>query len=309
MRQAIAEELHRPARRNFLTRRVELKGIDDLYQADLVEMLPYARENRGYKYILTMINCFSKYAYAVPLKSKTAVEVASALQKVLKSLPNLPRHLQVDQGKEWYNAKVQNLLRENNNINLYSTFSEKKASIVERFNRTLKEKMWRQFTSQGSYKWLKMLPLLIETYNNTIHRTIRMKPNEVNKRNENKVLRAINSATFRKNTMKKSKFKVGDRVRINKYKKHFSKGYLPNWSNEIFIVSSVQPTRPITYLLKDERGELIKGSFYGEELNKTSLANVYLVEKVLRRKGDKVLVRWLGFDSSHDSWIDKKDII
>jgi hypothetical protein len=302
----IARELHRPVRRNYLTRRVELKGITDLYQADLVEMIPYSRTNNGYKYILTMINCFTKYALAVPLKTKGAANVAQALTPILKKYKM--RNLQTDQGSEFFNTSVASLTKKYG-INHYHTNSEKKASIVERFNRTLKEKMWEAFTAQGNYKWVRLLPKLITLYNNTVHRTIGMKPSEVNSRNEKHVLKKINTATFRRNVKTKPKFKVGDPVRISKYKATFAKGYLPNWSNEVFVVHSVVASRPITYTLHDERGDLISGKFYEHELSKTKHPNVYLVQKVLKRKGDKVLVRWRGYDSTHDSWVKKTDIL
>lgn len=307
VREIIARELHAPARRRFRTRAVEVKGVNDLYQADLVEMIPYSRANNGYKYLLTMINCFSKVAYALPLKNKSGPEVANALDAVLST--NRMKHLQTDQGLEFYNTHVQKLLKKYG-INHYSTYSDKKASVVERFNRSLKELMYRKFTEVGNYKWIKILPSLIKQYNERKHRTIGMAPIEVNKRNEHIVKQNINSnRQHYKNVDKRIQFKVGDRVRISKYKKVFAKGYLPNWTNEIFTVHSVQPTIPITYKVKDYRNNVIEGSFYGHELKKAKFTDVYLVEKVLRRKGDKVLVRWLGFDGSHDSWINKSELV
>ena len=306
IRKNIAQELHKPARRNFLTRNVELKGINDLYQADLVEMIPYAKFNKGYRYILTMINCFSKFAFAVPLKTKTSVEVVKALAPILKR--NKMRHLQTDQGKEWFNFAVQNLLR-SHNINHYNTFSQKKASIVERYNRTLKSLMWRKMTEIGSYTWINMLPQLINLYNNTPHSTIGMRPVDVTFSNENLILNKLKNRMLKNRGIKHSKYKIGDRVRISKFKKVFTKGYLPNWTNEIFTIHEIKPTVPKTYILKDYRGNVLMGGFYAEEISKTKYGNVYLIEKILRRRGDKLFVRWLGFDKSHDSWVDKANVI
>ena len=185
VRKTIAKELHRPVRRNFPRRAVELKGLHDLYQADLVEMIPHAKVNKGFKYLMTIINAFSKYAYAVPLKTKTGVEVARALEPILRA--NKMKYLQTDNGKEYYNSSVQKLLSRYG-ITLYSTYSEKKASIVERFNRTLKTHMYRAFSEQGHYRWLDMLPELVNTYNNSVHRTIGMKPCQVKESNERTVL-------------------------------------------------------------------------------------------------------------------------
>lgn len=294
------------ARRNFPTRNVELKGIDDLYQADLVEMIPYARTNKGYKYIMTVINCFSKFAFAVPLKTKSSDEIVSALEPILSH--HKMKHFHTDEGKEWYNSKVRSLLSKHG-INHYSTYSAKKASIVERFNRTLKTMMWRRFTEQGHYRWLSLLKELVNEYNGKVHRTIGLRPVDVTSKNEGEVRYNIMAAVRRRPKANTDRFSVGDKVRISKYKKTFDKGYLPNWTNEVFEIERVQPTIPVTYLLKDGRGESLKGGFYAQELSKTRYGDVFLVEKVLRKKGDRLFVRWLGYDKSHDSWIDKKDLI
>jgi hypothetical protein len=301
----IARELHKPARRNYPTRRVELKGINDLYQADLVEMIPHAKINKNYKYILTMINCFSKYAIAKPLKTKSAANVAAVLAPILQK--HKMRNFQTDQGKEFFNTSVAKLMQKHG-INHYHTYSDKKASIIERLNRTLKSKMFEAFTAQGSYKWLHLLPRLIKVYNNSVHRTIQMKPNEVGSHNERDVLQAINTATFRRSVKIKPKFKVGDQVRVSRVKMTFTKAYIGNWSYEIFVVDTVVTSRPITYIIRDGRGELISGKFYEQELSKTNIPNLHLVQKVLKRKGDLLFVRWRGYDDSHNSWIHKNDI-
>lgn len=129
----LVEELHKPARRNFKRRRVIIKGIDDLWQADLVEMIPYATVNKNYKYLLTVIDCFSKYAWALPIKSKTGVDVTNAMHNIL-SQGRCPKNLQTDDGKEFFNSNFQNLMKRKS-INHYSTYSVMKASICERFSK------------------------------------------------------------------------------------------------------------------------------------------------------------------------------
>lgn len=306
-REAIAKELHKPARRNFTKRKVTLKGINDLYQADLVEMLPYAKLNKGMKYILTMINCFSKFAFAVPLKNKSGLEVAEKLEPILKRYKM--KNFQTDQGKEWFNLNVRKLMKKYK-INHYHTFTEIKAGVVERLNRTLKERMWRKFTARGSYEWLTILPKIVAEYNNTVHRTIGMKPKDVQRKHVKVILARINDRrTGSCQTKIKPKFNVNDRVRISKYKRVFDKGYIPNWTNEVFTVYAVKPTKPVTYILEDSKGEILKGGFYEQEISKSTTGDVYLVEKVIRTSGDKVLVRWAGFDKSSDTWVDRKDIL
>lgn len=308
VRKVLAEELHKPARRKYPRRKVTLKGLNDLYQGDLVEMGSYARENKGMRYILTMINCFSKYAFAVPLRSKSASDVALALEPILKK--HKMKHLQTDQGKEFYNKTV-NALMKKYGINLYSTYSDLKASIVERFNLTLKQRMWKAFTEQGSYEWVGLLPGLIRQYNSSVHRTIGMRPKDVKQKHVKVILARLKGkgSSQKGKVTSKPKFSVNDRVRISKFKRIFTKGYIPNWSNELFKIHAIKPTKPVTYILEDSSGEVLKGGFYQEELSKTSVDNVYLVEKVLQRRGNKVKVRWLNFDKNSDSWINASDIV
>lgn len=308
-KQKIVDELHKPVRRNFPRRNIVLKGMHDLYQADLVEMRPHSRVNKGFKYILTLINCFSKMAYARPLKSKSGRETSEAMEKILKTSRLKFKHLQTDKGKEYYNSYFINLMKKHG-INHYSTHSDKKAAIVERFNKTLKSAMYKQFSLRGSYKWIDILDKLIVEYNNRFHRAIRMKPIEVKKRNEKQVLQNIKNATKSKPELRPpSKFNEGDQVRICKYKGVFTKGYLPNWTNEVFEIFRVQPTTPATYILRDNRGEIMKGGFYGHELLKSSSGDVYLIDKIIKRRGNRYLVRWHGFDKSQDSWVSKSDLL
>ena len=309
LRHEIIEELHRPARRMFPRRHTVLKGIDDLYQADLVEMIPYSKLNRGYKYILTIINCFSKVADAIPLKDKSATAVTNAMKRFLNNNAGKIKLLQTDNGKEFYNSLFNSLMKKHG-ITHYSTFSEMKAAIVERFNRTLKGAMYKRFSQRGSYKWHDILSDLVQKYNNSFHRTIGMKPVSVNKRTKRQVeLNIKKNLKARREGVAPKKFEIDDRVRISKHRTVFSKGYLPNWTNEVFTVYRVQPTVPETYLLKDGKGEILQGAFYGHELLKSKVGDVYLIEKVLKRTKDRLLVRWIGFDKSHDSWIDKKDLV
>lgn len=309
LKAVIVKELHRPVRKTFPRRNTVIKGNNDLFQTDLVELIPHSKVNKGYKYILTVINCFSKVADAFPLKDKTGKSVSKAMETVIKRNKFKIKHLQTDDGKEYFNSTFRKLV-EKYGINHYSTNTEIKAAIIERFNRTLKGDMFKKFSLRGSYKWIDILKQLIDNYNNKFHRTIGMKPKDVNETNEQLVLKRI-----RKNTIpiidKKPprKFNVGEKVRISKHKSIFAKGYVPNWTNEVFEIFRVQPTLPETYYLKDSKGEILQGGFYGHEISMSSTGDVYLVEKVLKTRKDRVLVRWLGFNQTQDSWISKKDML
>lgn len=300
----LVNELHKQARKRFLRRRVVMKGIDDLWQADLVEMGNYSTQNKGYRYLLTVIDTFSKFSWVEPLKTKTSKDVVKAFKNIFK-FGRKPINLQTDDGKEFFNKHF-DVLMKTYKINHYSTFSVMKASIVERFNRTLKGMMWKEFSYNGSYHWLDKYKDLVKTYNKNYHRTIKMAPIKVNKSNEDTLLNTVY------NHLKihpPSKYHVGDHVRISKYKHVFEKGFTPNWTTEIFKIKSIKNTYPTTYILEDYQGNPIKGGFYNEELSKTRYPNTYLVEKILKTDGDRVFVKWLGFPNDHNSWINKIEIL
>lgn len=305
-KEALVAELHKPSRKNFKRRRVIQKGLNNTWQIDLVEMIPYNQENKGYKYILTVIDIFSKYAYARGIKNKDASSIVKAMTDVFKKARyGYPKNIHSDQGKEFFNKDFKHLM-EKHKINHYHTFSKMKASIIERFNRTIKNKMWPRFNLQGHYNWISIIDEIIREYNNRRHRTIRMKPIAVNFKNEQLLLNSVYSHV---KLFKRGKFKKGDYVRISKEKGIFSKGYLPNWSTEIFRIEKIRLTNPVTYILIDLNNNIISGNFYEEELQKTIYIDTYLVEKILRRKKDKIFVKWLGFDNSHNSWINKNDLV
>lgn len=307
--QQVVDELHHSARRNFPRRSYEMRGINDTFQADLIEMIPFANQNRGYKYILMVIDVFSKRSWAKGLKTKTGSEVTKAMETIFKGNTNhIPRNLHTDEGKEFYNQNFQRLMKEYG-INHYSTFSKMKASICERLNRTILNKLWRQFNLQGTHKWLNHLQPIIDKYNSTTHRTIKMKPIDVDVKNQEYLLKTAYKQNQTLKLNRNNKFKVGDFMRISKFKSIFEKGYTPNWSAEIFRIAKILPTEPVTYHLIDLNDKIIKGCFYAHELLKTQNEDIYLVEKIIKRKGGKLFVKWLGFDDSYNSWINSDDLV
>ena len=270
-------------------------------------MQQFSKWNKGYRYLLMVIDVFSKYGWIVPLKDKKGESVTEAFKSIFKE-GRRPQYLWVDKGKEFYNKNLKDLL-EKNGIHMYSTENEEKSSVVERWNRTIKSKMWKQFTVQGNTQYLDMLPKLVKQYNNTKHSSIKMTPTEASKKiNEGTVY--FNLYGDIETLSAKAKFKVGDKVRISKYKRNvFDKGYTPNWTEEVFTVDKIQYTNPITYKLKDLRGEDIQGSFYQPELLK-AIQDVFRIDKVIRRdyKKKQALVKWKGYSDDFNSWIPLKDI-
>ena len=300
----LAKELLKPKRNVFPRRHVYSPNVDDTWTADLAVMQKYASTNKGYRYILVVLDVFSRYSWARPLKNKTGIEVASAFKDIFKGDRKCKR-LWCDRGTEFYNSTVQ-LLLEQNNIQLYSTNNEPKATIAERFIRTLRNKIESNYILTQTTVWYDILPQLIHEYNTAYHRSIGTTPEKASQpENFGRVYHALYA---RKGVPIKQKFFVGDRVRISVHKGKFEKGSTANWSEEIFEVTDVITyTNPITYKIKDLAGEEIKGGFYNEQLQRTD-QTIYRVDKVIRyrRRADgtrEAYVRWSGYPDKFNEWI------
>ena len=298
--------LHKPTRRRFPTLPVLVMGMDEQWTADLIEVGSIARYNRGYRYLLTVVDVLFKYAWVEPVKSKTGKDVTAAFEKILKrSDERQPLKLQTEDGKEFYNKTFQALLKRKG-IHHFSTAGDTKASVV-RFNRTLKKRLYRYFTVKNTLKYLPVLKELVTGYNRSYHRSIKMAPEKVTMSNEGRVWKTLYGKRLGAKR-KKAKLKVGDRVRLNKKYRVFKKSYLPGWTKEVFLVVRVTPGVVPTYKIKEWDGTPLTGTFYGEDLQKVTVRDdgLFRVEKIVKRKGDKVLVRWKGWPDKYDSWIEKR---
>ena len=173
---------------------------------------------------------------------------------------------------------------------MYSTYKEGKSVVAERFIRTLKSKIYKHMTAILKNFYFNVLDDIVDEYNNTYHKTIKMKSVDV----EDNSFAEYNGTAFNEESNEKDpKFKVGDHVRISKFKNVFAKGYIPNWSEEIFIIKKIKNSMPWTYVISDLNGEEIVGSFYEKELQKTKQKN-FRIEKVIKKKGNKLYVKWKG---------------
>ena len=309
-KQQPAYSLHRQARKRYPTRQYVTHDIDEQWQADLAEVGLIADYNDGYRYILTVIDIFSRYAWARPLKSKRGEEVATAFKSIFDE-GRIPKRVQTDQGREFENRHVRALFDEHN-VELFSVKSAYKAALVERFNRTLKHRLWRYFTAENKQVWTDVLQRAVHAYNHSVHRSIKRKPAEVTAEEVGELRELM--ANRPKPPRGKEDIHIGDTVRISKVKSVFAKGYLPSWTEEIFTVTDInQKDQPTTYKLKDYSGEEVEGSFYRHEIQpiiKTD--DVYLVEKVLKRQRRQgimwCLVKWQGYPASMNSWVRQSDI-
>ena len=307
--QQLDEELHKPITRNFRKRRVISYEIDKIWAGDLVEIQKYSKWNKGVKYLLTVIDVFSKYGWIVPLKDKKTESVSSAFDRIFKKSKGKPEKLWTDKGSEFISKHFKEFLKKKN-ITLYHTENEEKSSVVERWNKTMKNKMWKMFSANNNTVYWDKLDKLVDDYN-TYHSSIEMTPTEASKKeNENKVFANLYGDLIYVKP-KKPKFSIGDKVRLLKYKRRvFDKGYTPSWTEEVFVVDKVMLTKPVTYHIVDLLGEKVEGSFYEKELQKAK-QQTFRIEKVVRRdnKKKKALVKWKGYSDKFNSWVSFKDLV
>jgi len=256
---------HKQRRDKFKRRKVEVHESNYLWQADIVFLKRLRIYNDNMSYLLTVIDCFSRYAYAIPIKNKTSKEVIRAFAEIFKMSKATPKFLQCDQGKEFF-SKVCGNYFESNNITLYHNYSDFKACVVERFHKTLLNRLSKWMSHTGNQRYIEVLPKLLKSYNNSVHSSIGMKPKEVSKNNEMEAW--LHDHRKHIGSHSKQKFTVHYVVHILNRKSTFQKGYMPTYTQELFVVCDVLNTHPICYRIKDMSNNRIEGIFYNEELQK-----------------------------------------
>ena len=297
--------LHKPSRRNFRRNKTVVSGIDAQWQADLADMQGLSRFNGGNKYLLTCIDIFSKFAWVIPTKDKSAHVMLDAFKKLFQEAhPRKPQRLQTDRGREFLNKEVKNYLQ-NKEIELFQTHSDKKAAVVERFNRTLKTRIWTYFSAEKTKHYIEILPKIVRSYNNSIHRSIGMRPSEVRKEDEDRIWGKLYGTGTKRLT--RLKISPGEMVRVSRVKGDFEKGYVPNWTEQHYRVEGAEGRDRRVYKLQNIRGEPIDGSYYQEEIQPIK-ENEYQIEKILKRRtnpnGKKdVLVKWKGWSERFNTWV------
>ncbi|XP_068684361.1 uncharacterized protein [Montipora foliosa] len=267
--------LHRPVRRRFETLPVLVFHKDEQWQADLVEVQPLKRWNGGHRNLLTVIDVLSKYAWVVPVKNKTGTAVTQAFENVLRQ-GRKPQRLQTDLGKEFYNAP---------------------------FRRMLEREGIQHFNARGCQS---IHSATLQSYverTHTPHRSIGMAPRDVTDDNERVVWTKLYGKRLKRRPL--PKLNVGDRVRLSKKHRPFKKGYLPGWTEEVFIVRRMVRGPVVTYHLEEWDGMPLEGSFYEQDVQKVTVPDdaLFGVEEILQRRGHVVKVRWLGWPPKYDSWV------
>jgi hypothetical protein len=309
-----AYSLNRNVLRNFQRSRVIVAGLDDQWEADLADLQEYAEDNDGYKYLLFVMDVFSRYAWVQPLKSKKAPEIVQAFKNILEENgERYPDRLRTDAATDFTSSTFQNFMK-SENIHHFVTHSEKQANYVERLIQTIKRKLFRHIVHHNNPRYIDDLQSLVTSYNQTFHSGIQSEPEKVNKKNQRKLWwqmywpKTPPKGQRRKKKKVKFLFEIGDEVRISFIRSAFQREYSVRWSREVFKVSDrfIRQNQPI-YKLVDWDGDRVEGTFYQKELQKTKQGATFKIQKIEQYKGRgrnrQALVSWKGWPKKFNSWI------
>ena len=255
----IAKEIFSPVIKKFQRIQIQTHYKDECWSIDLIDRSSLSKYNKNYKFIFTIIDNHTKYAWAIPLKDKSGKSTTTALKSLIEKARRKPDKIWSDRGKEFDNKTFLDFLKKQN-IQIYSTNSDLKAVFVERFNRTLLDLIKKPMYIEGKACWLNHINNALDKYNNRVHGTTKMTPFEM-VTNTNK----INNIKINKNE-KIPKFQVGDNVGVPDKRNLYSKGYTTKWNRELFKIHKNNNTNPVTYSLVDENNEQIEGKYYEQEL-------------------------------------------
>ena len=265
--------LHHPARRRYPRRRVWVPEAYDQFNCDLVDLQRWKCYNLRFRYLLTCVDSFSKMAWVEPLRTKSSKVVAKAFERILRRCDRLPKHVASDQGKEFIGKEFQQLLR-SNGIKYFHTNSNLKNTQVERFNRSLMQRISRWMTSSKSKNYRPVLQDIVDGYNLSFHRAVGMTPVEAAEE-KNKTKAFLNLYGPRKALelqgriwKPKQLLNVGDTVLVASRKDPFRKSYEQSFKPERFKVIHVRKSQPPMYYLRNSQGRDIKGGFYHHEVLK-----------------------------------------
>ena len=310
--------MHRRVVRRFKRRSYKVSEPNRIVQADLADMQLLAKHNDGYRFILVVIDAFSRVLYVRALKNKTAQSLRAAFEDLFANeLRDAKlKFIHTDAGTEFMNRPLRELLAKRDIQLMHSDNAETKAAMAERVIRTIKHRIYSYFTQKNTFKWIDVLDAVCAAYNDSYHRTIGTTPNRAHRQSETATIRRRlgfddddddgGGKTGAKRRNKKFKFAIGNTVRLSNPNKTFKRGFQSQWTREIFVVWKRFATVPHTYVVRDSKANPIRGAFYAEEMQSVDEPEFHKVEKILGEKTVKgvkfKLVKWLGYPDSFNSW-------
>ena len=274
----INEIYSKPPKKYYPTNKTNVYHIDDIWSLDILDLKDYGPENnRGFRYVLVMIDNFSKFGWTIPLKNKNAQTIKDSFENILISSKRKPNLIETDRGKEFYNNIFQDFLNKNN-IKLYSRNSSYAAVFAERFNRTIRDLLKKLVFEKGDGNWIDVLPTITKQYNNRVHSSTKLTPIQASlKKNEGFVYKNI----LDKRNKIKPKYEIGDLVRTADLKKTFSKGDTTNWSYKLYkiteIINDTIPSYHIDNLKERYNESLLKKTELTLKQNKDIMEKLNLI--------------------------------
>jgi len=304
--------LHKPIRKRFKRLKTVPSGFHTDWQCDLCIFDQVNKHNDGYKYLLVCIDVLSRMLFVAPAKSKRSEDMIEAFEKIFEKAKLLPNKIYSDSGLEFQANKMLKYFKDKDILKYVMYSPNIHAGVVERANRTIKSRLYKYFSQNNTLRWIDVIDKIVKNINNNVHRTTGMKPNMVTFENARELWENLYKDS-RDSDVHNIKFKIGGIVRITKEKGIFDKGYYPNFTDELFKISSVNPTTPISYNIQDLEGNNIEGVFYTEELVKTTTDTTHRIAEIIKtrvRRGVKEhFVKWLGYSNKHNSWVKDSDLI
>ena len=276
----IDEVYSKPPKKNYPSNKTIIKSIDDTWSSDLLDMNDYGpKNNKGYRYILVVIDNFSKFGWTIPLKNKFSQSITDAFSEIIKSSNRKPNLLETDGGKEYVN-KIFNELLNKNKIKRYSRYTDKGAVFAERFNKTVRNLLKKPVFEKGNADWLSEFSSVVNEYSNTIHKSIKMTPVQASKKVNEKL---VYSNLQDKRKKFNPKFKLGQLVRTADIKRVFSKGDSTNWSYKLYtikeIIHDTIPSYRINYLPERYNENLLLPTKLSLEENNQVMKELNLIQK------------------------------
>ena len=309
----IAYSLHKEARIFFKTRPIRASSKDEIWTMDLLDVSNVSVYNDNVTFLLIVVDIVSRFLWIEPLKRKTSKNIADAIAKIIVSSGRKPSKIFTD--REFGSGEVLKVLKEFQII-LYHTGSPLKASIAERMIRTLRKRLGRYSTVRNSRRYIDEIYSFADAHNKSLHSSIRMRPIDVTVKNQQFALDNLYGNIKKKELGYSSDFKVGQYVRIQHLKGLITKESFETWTREIFAVHKIHNKfLPVMFTLRDLNDEIIEGRFYKEELIPTTFNKdaLYPIEKIIESEGkgknERLKVRWVGYPSQFDSYINKADIV
>ena len=232
----INEIYSKPPKKNYITNKTDVYYIDDIWSLDILDLKDYGPgNNRNYRYVLVIIDNFSKFGWTIPLKNKNAQTIKTSFENIFTSSKRKPNLIETDRGKEFYNKIFQDFLNKNN-IKLYSRNSSYGAVFADRFNKTIRDLLKRPVFEKGDGKWIDILPTITKQYNNRVHSSTKLTPIQASmEKNEGFVYKNL----LDKRKKIKPKYEIGDLVRTADLRKTFSKGDTTNWSYKLYKITQI----------------------------------------------------------------------